>query len=125
MKKKPTAAAVYRTYAGALLLASLALAACSDLFPHRSEGEKLYRKHCAECHGVNGSGDTPRFMGNGWADLLDSNWKSGGDPGSIANSIRNGVFGQMPGYAQKLSDAEIRQIVDHVRVLRGEKAPER
>lgn len=116
---------LYRAYAAALLLASLTLGACSDLFPHRSAGEKLYRKHCAECHGVDGSGNTPRFMGNGWADLRDSNWKLGGDPSSVANTIRTGVFGQMPGYAQQLSDAEIRQIVDHVRVLRGEKARER
>lgn len=119
-------ATVYRGgYAAALLLASLALAACSDLFPHRSDGEKLYRKHCAECHGVDGSGNTARYMGNGWADLRDDNWKLGGDPGSIENTIRNGVFGQMPGYDQKLSHAEIRQIVDHVRVLRGEKPRER
>lgn len=118
-------ATVYRAYAGSLLLASLALAACSDLFPHRSEGEKLYRKHCAECHGVDGSGNTPRYMGNGWADLRDDNWKLGGDSGSIENAIRTGVFGQMPGYEDKLSSQEIRQVVDHVRVLRGEKARER
>jgi cbb3-type cytochrome c oxidase subunit III len=112
-------------YAAALLLGSLALGACHDLLPHRSEGEKLYRKHCAECHGVDGSGNTPRFMGNGWADLLDSNWKLGGDKDSMANTVRNGVFGQMPGYSQKLSDKEIRAVVDHVRVLRGEMARER
>jgi mono/diheme cytochrome c family protein len=118
-------ATFYRVYAGSLLLASLALAACSDLFPHRSEGEKLYRKHCADCHGVDGSGNTPGYMGNGWADLRDDNWKLGGDPGSIENAIRTGVFGQMPGYEDKLSGKEIRQVVDHVRVLRGEKARER
>ncbi len=112
-------------YAAALLLGSLALGACSDLFPHRSEGEKLYRAHCAECHGIDGAGNTPRFMGNGWADLLDSNWKLGGDPSSMANTVRNGVFGQMPGYSQKLSEKEILAVVDYVRVLRGEKARER
>jgi cbb3-type cytochrome c oxidase subunit III len=121
MKKRTLCVA----YAAALLLGSLALVGCHDLFPHRSEGEKLYRKNCAECHGVDGSGNTPRFMGNAWADLLDSNWKLGGDPTSMANTVRSGVFGQMPGYAQKLSDQEIRAVVEYVRVLRGEKARER
>lgn len=101
----------------------LTLAACNDLFPNRSPGEKLYRKHCADCHGLDGAGNTPRYMGNPWADLTDGNWKQGGDPASLANSTRNGVFGQMPSFKQ-LSDAEVQQIVDHVRVLRGEKLPQ-
>ena len=42
-----------------LLPAAAGLGGCEDLFTHRSEGERLYRKHCAECHGVNGNGDTP------------------------------------------------------------------
>lgn len=110
-------------YAAALAAAILSLAACDVLFPHRTPGEKLYRKHCADCHGLDGAGNTPRYMGNPYADLTDNNWKFGGDPTSLANSTRNGVFGQMPSFKQ-LSDPEIRQIIDHLRVLRGEKVPE-
>lgn len=116
---------VFRLYAAAVSVAALSLAACDVIFPHYSEGEKLYRDNCAECHGVDGSGNTPLYLGNGYADLLDNNWKSGGDPGSLANSIRNGVFGQMPGFDRKLTDAQIRLITEYIRVLRGEKPRER
>ncbi|HVR98470.1 MAG TPA: cytochrome c, partial [Thermoanaerobaculia bacterium] len=92
---------------------------CEDLFVHRSEGERLYRKHCAECHGVNGNGDTPGYMGNAYADLLDDHWKFGGDSGSMQGVVQAGVFGQMPKFDQ-LTAQEVRAVIDHVRVLRGE-----
>jgi mono/diheme cytochrome c family protein len=99
------------------------LAACDQVFPHRSEGEKLYRANCAECHGLDGAGNTPGYMGNAYADLRDNLWKNGGDPDSMQEVVRNGVFGSMPKFDQ-LSAKEVREVVDYVRVLRGEKAPE-
>lgn len=114
-----------RTAAGvALALAAAALlSACDQLFPHRSAGEKLYRDNCAECHGLDGAGNTPGYMGNAYADLRDNLWKHGGDPDSMQVVVRNGVFGAMPKFDQ-LSPKEVREVVDYVRVLRGEKAPE-
>lgn len=105
------------------LAAVMALAACGQLFPHRSEGEKLYRKHCAECHGLDGAGNTPGYMGDAYADLRDDLWRKGGDPDSMQSVVRNGVFAKMPRYDQ-LSAKEVRLVVDYVRVLRGEKMPE-
>lgn len=102
---------------------ALALSGCDEVFPHRSEGEKLYRKLCTECHGVDAAGNTPRYMGNAWADLRDDLWRNGGDPVSMEYTVRNGIFGQMPANPELTRD-EIRAIVDHVRVLRGEKRPE-
>lgn len=107
----------------AVLAAAVGLGGCKELFPHRSEGERLYREHCAECHGLNGAGDTPGYMGNAYADLTDDHWKSGGDPGSMQAVVQSGVFGQMPKFDQ-LTVKEVRAVVDHVRVLRGEKLPE-
>lgn len=107
----------------AVLAAAVGLGGCQELFPHRSEGERLYRKHCAECHGLDGAGNTPGYMGNAYADLIDDRWKFGGDPGSMQSVVQEGVFGQMPKFDQ-LSFKEVRAVVDHVRVLRGEKSPE-
>ena len=99
----------------ALLLAPF-FAGCE----HYSPEETLWRKHCADCHGIDASGNTPRYMGNQWADLLDNSWKSGsGDEYSIAAVIREGVFGEMPANTQ-LSDQEVSQIVDWLFHLRGE-----
>ncbi|HEY0782726.1 MAG TPA: c-type cytochrome [Thermoanaerobaculia bacterium] len=106
-----------------LALAGNTFIACKDLFPHRSEGEKLYLDKCADCHGQDGRGNTVQYMGNQYADLRDDNWKNGSDDASIANVIREGVFGQMP-KTEGLTDHQIRAIVTHLRVLRGEKHEE-
>ena len=107
--------AVYRLAVAALCLAPV-LAGCVQ----RSPGETLYRKHCADCHGIDGSGNTPRYMGNQWANLLDDSWQdAAGDEYSLARVVREGVFAKMPGNAE-LSDAEVREIVGWVFHLRGE-----
>ena len=105
-----------------LLLATLAAAsACDVLLPQRSPGEKIFRQRCAKCHGFDGRGNTPQYMGNAWADLTDNSWKeASGDPYALENVIRSGVFGEMPGYPD-LSAAEMRRLVDYVLALRGER----
>ena len=88
--------------------------------PALARGAQVYQQNCAGCHGIDGSGNTPRYMGNNWANLLDNSWKSGGgDEYSIATVVREGVYGQMPANTE-LSDEEITQIVDWLYTLRGE-----
>jgi mono/diheme cytochrome c family protein len=103
-----------------LLGATVALAGCDALF-RRSPGEKVWRQHCAKCHGLNGAGNTPGFMGDVYADLTDDLWREGGSDGAMGVVIGRGVFGKMPGYPQ-LTPEEVRAVIDHVRVLRGERA---
>ncbi|HEV8240275.1 MAG TPA: c-type cytochrome [Thermoanaerobaculia bacterium] len=100
---------------------SLALAGCDALFPKRSEGEKLWRDRCAQCHGVAGNGNTPQYMGNYNADLTDDSWTHGAEPGSWAVVIRQGVFGSMPANPD-LSRQQVQALVDYLRELRGEKS---
>jgi mono/diheme cytochrome c family protein len=108
--------------AAVLAAAALAGAGCDVVFPKRSEGEKLWREYCAECHGLGGAGNTPRYMGKPYADLLDNVWRLGGETGTLQESTRNGFFGEMPAF-DHLSDEEIRLVVDYLRGLRGEIAP--
>ncbi|HVT57536.1 MAG TPA: c-type cytochrome [Thermoanaerobaculia bacterium] len=108
----------------ALFLAGAALGGCDVLLPHRSEGENLYRAHCADCHGLDGAGNTVQSMGNQYASLIDDVWRTGGDDGSIGNVIREGVFGQMPPFKDKLSDQQVSAIIRYLRVLRHEKPRE-
>lgn len=85
----------------------------------RTPGEKLYRRHCAECHGIDGAGHTVEYMGRPEANLLDDEWVHGGDPTTIIGVLQSGTVGDHPDYSE-LSSAEMRQIVDHLRELRGE-----
>jgi mono/diheme cytochrome c family protein len=126
-ERGPASSAFRSVAAGRLLagllwgLAGLAgglLGGCNELFPHRSEGEKLYREHCADCHGLDGRGNTVREMGQQFADLTDDTWKFGGEDSSIANVIREGSFGLMPGFQEKLNDEQIRALVAYLKVLR-------
>lgn len=103
------------------LTAAVALAGCDHLpFLKRSAGEKVWRKHCANCHGIQGTGETPGFMGEQYASVVDDNWRSGSNDGAIEAVIRNGVFGKMPGFPQLTPD-EVRAVIDHIHVLRGER----
>jgi cbb3-type cytochrome c oxidase subunit III len=109
-----------RAAAGAsiVLLAAFLAGGCEQIFPHRSPGEELYVQNCADCHGLDGRGNTAREMGQAYADLTDEAWKFGGDDTSIANAIREGSFGLMPGFGEKLSDQQIQALVAYLRVLR-------
>jgi mono/diheme cytochrome c family protein len=106
----------------ALATALVVFAGCKLIFPHRSEGEQLWRDRCAECHGLDGSGNTPQYMGNDKADLLDDSWEHGGDPGSWGVVIKEGVFGDMPANPD-LTPQQVDAITHWMRVLRHEEKP--
>ena len=94
---------------------------CGDLIPKRTAGEKLYRKHCADCHGLRGDGHTLRFMGNPKADLTDSFWKyGGGDSLAIQETVRQGLVERHPASLQRLDREQVKEIADWVLKLRGE-----
>jgi mono/diheme cytochrome c family protein len=99
--------------------AAFLAAACSG---GKTPGERLWRARCAECHGLDARGNTPRFMGNDRADLTDDNWYAyGGDDAGLEAVIREGVFAQMPANAD-LTSTEMRALIGHLRSLRGEAA---
>lgn len=75
--------------------------------PAEHPGQVTYQQFCFACHGPTGDGNpllgAPR--------LNDSIWLYGGDKSSIQASIALGRSGQMPAFASRLDDLQIRLLV--------------
>ncbi len=73
---------------------------------------ELYAQNCASCHGVD-------LAGGGSSSLIDDEWLLGSDDASIFQAIAVGwPDGGMPGYADTMSDEEIRALVVFIREAR-------
>ena len=86
-----------------LLGPSLALAA--------GEGEALYKKTCAMCHGADG---TKTVMKN--RDLTSAAVQSQSDA-QLTEIVTSGK-GKMPAYGKKLTAAQIKDVVAYLRTLK-------
>ena len=104
-----------------LIVLALGLGGCNEILPKRTPGEKLYSKHCSECHGVDGAGQTIRSMGDSYADLLDDSWRHGWGGSGMQSVLSEDLVFDHPTFSKRLSREEIKQVVDHVMVLRADK----
>jgi cytochrome c oxidase cbb3-type subunit III len=87
----------------------------------RETGPALFEDNCAACHGVDARG------GNGYPSLTDAAWLWGGDPETVAETIRVGInaahdetrVSQMPGFGrdQMLDRAAVLNVVAFVQSL--------
>jgi mono/diheme cytochrome c family protein len=83
-------------------------------------GEKLYVKHCSECHGDTGKGDGEmgEEMDPKPANLTDAEWKHGSSDGEIFTVIRNGVKSTgMKAFARKLTVHQVWDVVNYLHTL--------
>jgi mono/diheme cytochrome c family protein len=83
-------------------------AGCADRHP---SPPRLYKAFCARCHGVAGEGDARSLRLHPGLDLRSSPMVVGGDRGLIRQRIAAGK-GPMPGFAHRLSPAEIDALVE-------------
>jgi cytochrome c oxidase cbb3-type subunit III len=78
-------------------------------------GEVLYLDNCAACHGDSGEGNydlgAPR--------LNDQIWLYGGNFDAVRHSVYYARFGIMPGFNNRLREAEIRAVAAYVHQLGG------
>ena len=86
----------------------------------RSVGQPLYEKHCADCHGITGNGESGRYpalAGNRAvtlpvaANVVQVVMHGGYAPGTVGNPR---PYGMAP-YAPLLSDAEVAAVVSYIR----------
>ena len=77
-------------------------------------GKRVYTRMCGRCHGPEGKGDGTA-AGAAVPDLTDAQWDYGGTDGEIYSVIHDGVSADMDGYAARLSDTDIWNVVNYVR----------
>ena len=87
----------------------------------RQTGHTLFGDNCAACHGFNAKG------GKGFPDLTTASWLWGGDPETIAETIRVGInsthpktrMGQMLAFGRDrmLQPADVDNVVNYVQSL--------
>jgi mono/diheme cytochrome c family protein len=83
-------------------------------------GKRSYTRLCGKCHGPEGAGDGTGATGTvPPSDLTDAKWDYGSSDGEMFSVIRDGVpnSADMEGYAARMSDADIWNVVNYVRSL--------
>lgn len=78
-------------------------------------GAVVYEENCAACHMEDGTGDRSQGAPN----LADAIWLYGGDFASLQDTVHNSRFGVMPGWQNRLSEAQIRAVSVYVHQLGG------
>ena len=82
----------------------------------RSAGRRVYTRMCGRCHGPEGKGDGTAASAP-VPDLTDAAWDYGSSDGEIFAVIHDGVSTDMDGYAARLSDPDIWNVVNYLRTL--------
>ena len=82
--------------------------ASAALIADAAQGRHLFLMNCAHCHGDDARGDE----GPDLHDLLKSDAR-------IHQVITGGIKGEMPSFAKKLGEPEIRQLTAYLRTLRS------
>jgi mono/diheme cytochrome c family protein len=95
---------------GEMLLAETTSAPVSSavLIADAAQGRHLFLMNCAHCHGDDARGDEGPDLYN----LHKSDAR-------IHQVITGGIKGEMPSFAKKLGDSEIRQLTAYLRTLRS------
>ncbi len=93
-----------------LLSVSLAVPAIAQ-----QSGEATYKAKCAMCHGADGTGNTP-IGKNMKLRSLKSPEDIKATDADLFKQTKDGV-GKMQGYASKLTDAQINDVVAYIRTL--------
>jgi mono/diheme cytochrome c family protein len=81
------------------------------------ESKKLFKQHCAKCHGVDGAGKTVPGQIAGAPDFTDPTWQNQFDDQRLINSVTHGRS-QMPAFGKKLTQQQIKTLVSYVRAFR-------
>ena len=81
-------------------------------------GKRSYQRLCIRCHGPEGKGDGTATTTNPPGDLTGTKWLFGGSDGEIFSVIHDGTSVDMEGYAARISDTDIWNLINYIRTFR-------
>lgn len=93
----------------------LALLATGTMSFAQSGGEATYKAKCQMCHGATGAGDTPAGKSMKVKSFKDPEVAKMSDA-ALLGITKNGS-GKMPAYKDKLSDAQIKEVITYIHSL--------
>ena len=80
-------------------------------------GRSLFANNCINCHGSDARG------ARGFPNLTDNDWRYGGDPAAIMQTISRGREGLMPGLGSALGPDGVDEVAAYVESLNGRSEP--
>lgn len=80
------------------------------------EARKLFKQHCAKCHGADGAGETVQGKIAGAPDFTDPQWHEQFEDQGLIYSVTHGRS-QMPAFGKKLTQQQIKTLVSYVRAF--------
>jgi cytochrome c oxidase cbb3-type subunit 3 len=86
-----------------------------------AQGRRTYQRLCSRCHGPEAKGDGSAGGAVQPPDLTDDKWDYGSTDGEIFSSIHDGTSPDMEGYASRISDTDIWNIVNYLRSIGPQK----
>lgn len=106
-----------------LLVFTFALLVTGALSANAAEAKENWDKHCAKCHAANGNGKTKMGEKLGVRDYTDAKVQAEMKDEAMAKAIKDGVKDKnnkvaMKGFADTLSDDEIKALVAYTRSLK-------
>lgn len=99
-----------------LMLSICVLATCAFIPASRADeakGGEVYKAKCAMCHGADGKGETAMGKNLKLRDLGSADVQNVHDS-ELKTLLENGK-GKMPGFKRKLTDAQMSDVIQHVR----------
>jgi cytochrome c oxidase cbb3-type subunit 3 len=90
-------------------IANLALAEVQADPVLMATADRIFRRECSACHGIDGRGQASLFP-----NLMDIDWQWGGSPEQIEQTLRNGRRANMPAWGPILGEEKTRDVAEYL-----------